>query len=218
MIGFVVAMQKEADILLRHMEISSSVTKFGRTVVEGKAFGKDAVLVVCGIGKVNAATGTEYLLTKYAPSLVVNFGVAGGLNDSMHIAGVYAISHSVEYDFDLTQLNGTPMGTLDEYAEPYLPLSVLNGFETKKLGTGDRFNDSKEDFLLLSETLRADIRDMEGGAVIHACYKEEVPVYSFKAISDLAGSGNTTEQYLANCAKALSALEEKLEGIVKALC
>lgn len=217
MIGFVIAMKKEAQILLNHTKILSRAEKGGREIITGIAFGRDVVLCVCGVGKVNAATGTEYLLTKYPVRAIVNFGVAGGLNDSMKIGEVYSISHSVEYDFDLTQLNGTPMGTLDEYKEPYLPLSRLKGFEEKKLGTGDRFNDDKKDFLLLTETLKADIRDMEGGAIVHAAYKEGVPVYAFKAISDLAGMGSTTEQYLANTKTALSRLETKLEEIVTAL-
>lgn len=217
MLGIVVAMKKEADIILKHMEITKTEEKSGRTVVEGKFFGKDAVLVVSGVGKVNSAIGTEYLLVKYAPEKILNVGIAGGLNNSMHVGGVYAISHSVEYDFDLAEINGTSIGTLDEYTEPYLPLSVLDGFETKKLGTGDRFNDSQTDFLLLTQTLGADIRDMEGGAVIHTCYKEGVPVYSFKSISDLAGSGSTLDQYLANYKIALASLENALEGIVNAL-
>lgn len=217
MIGFVIAMKKEAQILLNHMKILSREERGGREIFTGTAFGREVVLCVCGVGKVNAATGTEYLLTKYPIRAIVNFGVAGGLNDSMKIGEVYGVSHSVEYDFDLTQLNGTPMGTLNEYKEPYLPLFRLEGFEQKRLGTGDRFNDDKKDFLLLTKTLKADIRDMEGGAIVHAAYKEGVPVYAFKAISDLAGMGSTTEQYLANTKQALARLETKLEEMITAL-
>ena len=39
---------------------------------------------------------------------------------------------------------------------------------------------------------------MEGAAVVQAAYAAQLPVYSVKAISDVAGSGSTTEQYLKN--------------------
>ena len=44
---------------------------------------------------------------------------------------------------------------------------------------------------------------MEGAAIVQAAYAAELPVYSVKAISDVAGSGSTTEQFLINKYKAL---------------
>ncbi len=214
MIGFVIAMEKEAEVLLRHMKIEETREIRKRKIYRGSAFGKDLVLTVCGVGKVNAAAATEYLLTAYPVEKIVNFGLAGALNDSMEVGGVYPVARAVEYDFDLAQLNGTPVGTLNECEEPYLSLSDTDG---KSLATGDRFNDSKEDYLLLTQTLRADIRDMEGGAIVHTALRANVPVYAFKAISDVAGKGCTTEQYLNNAQRALQAMEEALPAIVEAL-
>ena len=91
------------------------------------------------------------------------------------------------------------------------------GFEKRKLGTADRFNDSPADYKLLTEELNADIRDMEGGAIVQAAFAAELPVYSVKAISDVAGSGSTTEQYLLNRDKALKNLKEKLPAIFEEL-
>ena len=103
------------------------------------------------------------------------------------------------------------MGTLNEYTENYLALNTLDlPFEKRKLGTADRFNDSVADYKLLTEELNADIRDMEGGAVVQAAYAAQLPVYSLKAISDVAGSGSTTEQYLVNKDKALVNLKAAL--------
>ena len=87
-------------------------------------------------------------------------------------------------------------------------------FPIKNLGTADRFNDSKDDYLLLTQELQADIRDMEGGAIVQAALAAKVPVYSVKAISDVAGSGSTTEQYLVNRGKALENLKKVLPLIL----
>ena len=214
MIGVVIAMQSEADILLDEMQISRSLTVSGKKVHVGKAYGKDIALCVCGVGKVNAALGTQILISKFDAEKLLNFGVAGGLNNGTKLCNVYQIQAAVQFDFDLVQLNGGKIGTLNEYTENYLSLNLFNSdFEKKNLGTSDRFNDSPVDYKLLTEELNADIRDMEGAAIVQAAYAAQLPVYSVKAISDVAGSGSTTEQFLINKDKALQNLKTLLPTI-----
>lgn len=218
MIGVVIAMQSEADILLDEMQVLRALTVSGKTVHVGKAYGKDVALCVCGVGKVNAALGTQLLVSKFDAEKILNFGVSGGLNKSTELCAVYQISAATQFDFDLVQLNGTKIGTLNEYTENYLSLHLLRApFPLRKLATADRFNDSAEDYKLLTEELDADIRDMEGGAIVQAAYAAELPVYSVKAISDVAGSGSTTEQFLANKDKALLNLKAALPTIFEEL-
>jgi len=211
MIGAVIAMQSEADILLDQMKIERELTVSCKHVYVGRAFGKDIALCLCGIGKVNAALGTQLLVSKFSVEKIVNFGVSGGLNAGTELCKVYQIGAAVQFDFDLTELNGTKMGTLDEYQENYLSTNLFKAnFPIKKLGTADRFNDSQDDYKLLTEELGADIRDMEGAAIVQASYCAQLPVYLIKAISDVAGSGNTTEQYVVNRAQALANLKATL--------
>ena len=211
MIGAVIAMQSEADILLDNMKIQRSLTVSGKVVHVGTAFGKEVALCICGIGKVNAALGTQVLVSKFGVEKILNFGVAGGLNANTKLCQVYQIAAAVQFDFDLTAINGTKMGTLDEYKENYLSTNHFKAnYPKMKLGTADRFNDSHADYLLLTEELGADIRDMEGAAVVQASYCAEMPVYLIKAISDVAGSGNTAEQYFENRSKALENLKAAL--------
>ena len=218
MIGAVIAMQSEANILLEEMNVQSTLTVSGKTVYVGKAYGKDVALCVCGVGKVNAALGTQLLVSKFNAEKILNFGVAGGLNPCTELCQVYRISHAVQFDFDLVELNGTKMGTLNEYEEPYLALNTLDiPFPERKLGTADRFNDSKADYALLTKELQADIRDMEGGAIVQAALCAQLPVYAVKAISDVAGSGSTTDQYLQNRDKALKNLQAVLPTIFEKL-
>ena len=218
MIGAVIAMQSEADILLDQMKIVRSLTVSGKTVHVGKAFSKDVAVCICGVGKVNAALGAQLLVSKFDVEKLLNFGVAGGLNESTELCQVYQISAAVQFDFDLVQLNGTKMGTLNEYTENYLCLNILDApFAARKLGTADRFNDSHEDYKLLTQELAADIRDMEGAAIVQTAYAAQLPVYSVKAISDVAGSGSTTEQFLQNKDKALKNLKNALPLIFETL-
>ena len=218
MIGAVIAMQSEADVLLEEMQILRELTVSGKRVYVGTAYGKQTAVCICGVGKVNAALGAQLLVSKFDAEVLLNFGVAGGLNTGTELCNVYAISQAVQFDFDLTELNGGKIGTLDEYKENYLKLNLLDlPFQEKKLGTADRFNDSPIDYKLLTEELQADIRDMEGCAIVQAALCACLPVYSFKAISDVAGSGSTTEQYLKNRSMALANLKTHLPAIFEKL-
>ena len=113
MIGVVIAMQSEADILLSQMSIERSMKVSGKDVYIGTAFEKEIALCICGVGKVNAALGTQLLISQFCVNKLFNFGVAGGLNDTTKLCNVYQIGYAVQFDFDLTQLNGTKIGTLD---------------------------------------------------------------------------------------------------------
>ncbi|MDE6059077.1 MAG: 5'-methylthioadenosine/S-adenosylhomocysteine nucleosidase [Clostridia bacterium] len=218
MIGAVIAMESEAEILLENMEIENIQTVYGKTVHFGKAFGKDVLLVICGVGKVNAAVGACAAILKGA-DVVLNFGVAGGLSpERTEISEVYLIEKAVQYDFDLTQINGGEIGTLNEETENYLPLYAPAelDYPRRALASGDRFNDSLSDHKLLTE-LRADIRDMEGAAIAQVCKGAGIPCVSVKAISDVYGAGSTTEQYGKNLRLALLNLKAFLKEILESL-
>ena len=218
MFGVVIAMESEAKILLDNMQVETQLLVGNKNVYLGKAYDKEIILCICGVGKVNAAIGTQILISQFNVEKLLNFGVAGSLNNTTKLCQVYQIAAAVQFDFDLTQLNHTKMGTLDEYSENYLPLQTFkNAFENRRLGTADRFNDSYADYTLLTEELNADIRDMEGGAIVQTAIAAKVPVYSVKAISDVAGSGSTTEQYLVNRSAALANLQAALPTIFNLL-
>ncbi len=208
-------MDKEAEPIIAAMSGVKERKVCSKRVISGTLFGKDVAIVVCGVGKVNAACGAQYAVDELKATEIINLGVAGGLNPSLTVGGIYEISAAVQYDFNLTQLNGTKIGTLDECKENYLPLSPSHLYPLKKIATGDRFNDSKEDFLLLTKILNADIRDMECGAIAQVCMHAGIRCRAFKIISDSAGSGSTTEQYLKNLSLCFKTLEGEIEKIAE---
>lgn len=212
---FVIAMQKEASPIIDKMQIARDDTVNGKRVIRGELYGEDVGLIVCGVGKVNAACGAQYAIDALKADTIINIGVAGGLNGGVAVGELYAVCAAAQYDFDLTQLNGTAIGTLDECTENYLPLSSRSAYPLKRLATGDRFNDSKTDYLLLTEQLHADIRDMEGGAIAQVCMHAGVKCFEYKIISDLAGSGSTTEQYLNNLSLCFATLTRELKNVLE---
>ena len=190
--AFVIAMESEAAAVRPHLA-------------------SDDRLLVCGVGKVNAAAATQKAIDEGATE-IWNVGVAGGLDPSMEVGASYVIARAVEYDFDLAQVNGTRIGVHNERTTPYFACAAdfAPGLPRATLATGDRFGDDAADFATL-DGLEATVRDMEGAAVAHVCETNGVPCRIVKCLSDVRGKGAMTEQYRDNLAKALAALSETLK-------
>ncbi len=217
MIGCVIAMDSEAELLLDLMDIEDIRTVYGKTVHIGKAFGKKIVLVVSAEGKVNAAAGACAAIAAGA-DVILNFGAAGGLKaENTEVGEVYLIEKALQYDFDLKQLSGKEVGTLPGEEENFLSFYVPPlPYPRRALGTGDRFDDSPADHALLVR-LGCDLRDMEGAAIAQVCKYAGIPFCSVKAISDVYGSGSTTEQFKKNLKYALLELSACLKEILESL-
>lgn len=213
MIVFVIAMQSEAEPVIRNFKNVEIEEKRGRKIYRGELNEEKCAAMVCGVGKVNAAAGTQFAIDCLSGDKIINIGTAGGLNADLVTGRIYAVSEAVQYDFDLAQLNGTPIGTLNEYEQPYIKVCTCGAFPKKRLATGDRFNDSSADYTLIAKELGAEMRDMEFGAIAHVCAHCGVKCYSFKAISDIAGSGSTTEQFKTNLAKCAEAIYKNTRQI-----
>ncbi len=204
---FVIAMDNEAAAVAAHLSDVTEETVFGRRVIRGMLADEPTAIVVSGVGKTNAAAATQLALSLFNPSVLLNVGVAGALHAPMKVAEIYRVRAAVQYDFDLAQINGTKIGTLNEYKERELPLDLTgNTFPEALLATGDRFNDSEVDHRFLVDDVQADLRDMEGAAMVHVAVRAGVPFRSIKSVSDVHGSGSTIDQYLANLKVALATL------------
>lgn len=203
--------------MIGEMTVKKDTVVCDKRVVLGTLFGKETAVIVCGVGKVNAASGAQFAIDCLGATKIINLGVAGGLNGSVEVGGIYAASEVVQYDYDVTQLNGTKIGTLNECTENYLPLVVPEGFEKRRVATGDRFNDDPRDYALLTQVLGADIREMELGAIAQVCMHANIPCTAFKIISDVAGSGSTTDQYLKNLNTCFVSLLNNLKKIMESV-
>lgn len=214
---FVIAMDNEAAAVTAHFEGVSEETVFSRRVIRGTLDGEPTAIVVAGIGKSNAAAAAQLALCLFNPEVLLNVGVAGALHAPMKVAEIYRVRAAVQYDFDLAQINGTKIGTLNEYQDREIPLDLTgNALPEALLATGDRFNDSQVDYRFLVDDVKADLRDMEGAAIAHVAYRAGVKFRSIKSVSDVAGSGSTTDQYLSNLKIALSSLSAAIPAFFKA--
>ena len=212
MLYILTAMQKEADVLLADAQISREYSLFGKQLREGTCFGIPFTLIVTGVGKCNAAAAAMLALARGADKLL-NFGVAGGITPRASIGSLWQIGRAVQYDFDLSAVNGTSVGTLDEYDTPYFPLQTGKTFSNATLASADSFASGQDDMAVLA-ALGADIRDMEGAAIAHIAFAAAVPCTMFKSISDNAAEESPRE-YRENLQIALRTLSDNLRPILE---
>lgn len=203
MLGFVTAMESEAEAVLAAFSDSAASREWGRRVVRGNFRGAPALLVVSGVGKANAAAATQLALSLGADA-IVNAGVCGAVDTSLAVGDVCEVSAAVQYDFDLAAVNGTAAGVLEGRGTPYFNLATSGRFPARVIATGDHFNDSTDDLPLL-ERLGCGLRDMECAAVAQVCETAGVPCRALKCVTNVVGSG-ATGQYRENLSRCLETL------------
>ena len=108
-IAVVGAMEQEIELLRESMNNVKHVS-FGKfSAYEGELAGKRMVLVLSGIGKVNAAVSTSWVIHQFAPDCVINTGSAGGLGKGLKVGDV-VIGETVAHHFSME--NGELTNTL----------------------------------------------------------------------------------------------------------
>ena len=198
-LGIIGAMAVEIAMLKENMESLFVTTRAGMEFCQGKLEGVDAVVVQCGVGKVNAAMCTQILCDCFDVTHVVNTGVAGSLSAELDIGDLVVSRDVMHHDMDCNYV-GYPIGQvpgLDVLAFPadealsqaaYAAAERCNPGHTKmgRVASGDQFvagNALKEKILSNTQAL---CTEMEGAAIGHTAYRNGVPFVVIRAISDKA--------------------------------
>ena len=220
LIGFVVAMEKEARLLLNNCESVEEISQSTKRIYRGRLQNKNFVLIIAGIGKVNSAMSTQLLLDNYSPSLLINFGVAGGKKGSGLNAGdIVQIKEACQYDFDLSELDNVNIGYMQDYNLTYYPLSICENlsknYKLVKCASGDRFT-SKKLYLDIIKNLGAEVVDMECGAIAQVALANNIPLHSIKLISDVDGKEESVySQYANNVETICNKIPNTIEDLIK---
>lgn len=129
-----------------------------------------------GIGKINAATATQDAIVQYQPSLIINFGTAGGINPKL--SGLVTIQRVIQRDMNAQPL--APRGVT-----PFCPKPAEYVSQSGKhtCGTGDSFVTSRDPWLIEQ---KVDVVDMELFAIAALAHQHQIPWRSYKFISDAA--------------------------------
>ena len=198
-LGIIGAMSIEVQALKNSMKDLVTTKQTGMEFYEGTLDGLSCVVVECGVGKVNAALCAQILCDRYQVTHIVNTGVAGSLSNDLDI-GDLVISQDVMYhDFNCMPV-GYPIGQVpgisvlrfpadgllqklaqEAVAEVY-PGHSLSG----TVASGDQFVCDPQVKQRIIENTGALCTEMEGAAIAHAAWRNEVPFVVIRAISDKA--------------------------------
>ena len=198
-LGIIGAMSIEVESLKAAMENLKTTLQTGMEFYEGTLDGLSCVVVECGVGKVNAALCVQALCDRFGVTHIVNTGVAGSLSNDLDI-GDLVISRDVMYhDFDCSPM-GYTIGQVPRMPVLKFPADdMLQEMATEAVGevypghsmcgtvaSGDQFvSDPAVKQRIIANT-GALCTEMEGAAIAHAAFRNDVPFVIIRAISDKA--------------------------------
>lgn len=202
-VAVIVAMQKELDLLLPMIRDLVTRESDGIVFHEGQIDGQTVVAMKCGIGKVNAALGSENLIRLYRPSLVINTGVAGGTGSSAGILDVVVADEVAYHDVwcgpgtEPGQAAGCPPRFVCDKRITSIPtLYDLPGVRHGLIASGDIFVSRQEEVERI-RSIYPDVMavDMESAAIAHVCTLTSTPFVCVRVISDTPGGADNISQY-----------------------
>ncbi len=205
-IGIIGAMQPEVEGLIASMKEAVCENVSGIDFYLGEIEGKRVVLAKCGVGKVFAALCAEAMIIKYSPSLIVNTGVGGALTPDLSTGDIIIANDLCQHDMDTSPI-GDPVGLISGINKIYLEADrraseiLLDSAKELhlharcgRIATGDSFIASKEQKEKITSAFDADVCEMEGCAIAHVAFVNNIPFAVIRAISDSA-DGEATMDY-----------------------
>lgn len=200
-LGIIGAMDIEIAALKESMGNTTVHSRTGMTFYEGTLEGLDAVVVQCGVGKVNAAMCCQILCACFDVTHVVNTGVAGSLCKELDIGDLVISEDAMYHDFDCSVIN--PNYTVGQVpgmavrtfpadktlgAIAYAAAEEVNPGHTRmgRVASGDQFICRKEQKEAIIQNTGALCTEMEGAAIAHTAWRNDVPFVVVRAISDKA--------------------------------
>ena len=167
---------------------------------EGKLSDKDVVVVRSGIGKVNAAICAQILADIYHVDAIINTGIAGSLNADINIGDIVlsedALQHDVDavafgYDVSVIPRMETSLFRADQRLIDIAKSACEDNIKdinvyVGRIVSGDQFISDKDKKDYLIKTFNGDCTEMEGAAIAHAAYLNNIPFLIIRAISDKA--------------------------------
>lgn len=168
----------------------------------GNVSDKEIILVKSGIGRVMSAVLITTANDYYDFDLVINVGVAGGVNGAKVgdiIVGtkyIYGDVNVTPAGYEFGQMAGFPrlyecninLNNLTDNNIIYGDICTCDSFTTSL----DFVNELKDKYF---NDLNIKCFDMESAAFAQSCYYFNIPFVAIRSISDVIGNTNQSEEY-----------------------
>ena len=232
-LGIIGAMSVEVETLKEQMTELTVTERSGMSFYQGYLEQLPVVVVVCGVGKVNAALCVQILCDCFEVTHIVNTGVAGSLNVDLDIGDLVIGEQAMYHDFDCHTLNPNyPVGQVPGLAVRSFPADtalVKYAYVAAEnvhpghnrigmVASGDQFVCDQS----IKEKIVGDTgglcTEMEGAAIAHASWRNGVPFVIIRAISDKADNSAEMDYptFEAIAAKRCAAVTQEMAKKIKA--
>lgn len=197
------AMEKEIDFLNAHYHAKKTEGIF--PIYESLTSSNFIYLCQSGVGKVNSAMNTQYLIDQFKPDCVINTGCAGSLSKEVQIMDM-VLSDTVTYhDFYPLRImkKYTPDKGWIKSDENMLQIAKEMAkknqipYQVGTICSGDHFvtNDQMRDEIKVATN--ALCVDMESASIAHVCRQNMIPFLAIRTISDFADGVEEKEREAA---------------------
>lgn len=201
-----VAMKVECDWLLKQVTAVEKEIS-GYLFYEWEMKDKFVVLSLSGVGIIAASASFSVAIEHYHPDFVINYGVAVAMTDYLHIGDVVVATQCININSYRTPFRGIGEGSnsldwnlltflsgeedrfisydsskwlLKLVRDNFFDCSVFYGV----IGSGDVWNQELDRILFLNQSYGVLASDMEACATYTIARSKNIPVISFKMISD----------------------------------
>ena len=209
-IGIVFAMEEELKTFINKVKVINEKDIYDLHFYETNK----CIMVVSGVGKVNAGRTTQVMIDYFEIKCVFNVGIAGGVGNNLKVGDIVIGEKLAQHDFDITAFN---------HEKGYIPNTNIylnsssklikitedvleNNYHKGVIASGDIFVTKKEMSEKINYKFKALCVEMEGASVAQVCYLCKIPFLVLRSISDVPNNDNvlTYEEFLEESSKKIS--------------
>ncbi len=182
-------------------------------------------VVHCGAGQIAAASATQFCISRLDCTLIINFGIVGGLTKDMSTITTCIVDRVIHYDFDTSAVDeGYTIGRYTEFESEFIPttpelvdiaLKIEPTLKKVVAASGDKFIGTSLEKERLHTTFGADICEMESAAIAITCHRNNVPMLLIKCVSD--GCGDDPSEYRVNFEKSARLCFDITDNIIQSI-
>ncbi|MBN1967994.1 MAG: hypothetical protein JXR48_14275 [Candidatus Delongbacteria bacterium] len=186
--------------------------------LEGLYENCEVYVKICGIGPAYSILESYLAISELNPDLVINAGIAGAfLKNGPRINEVVYIKSDTIENSKHTGDGITNISIDQDFNEAYVfnsSYEKIHGLRSFKGLTVSLMSGSRELSDKRYEQFKADTESMEGGSVMLAAKKLDVPVIQIRSISNLTGTRQINKDYLVSSINSLNETLYKLISVI----
>lgn len=203
--GIIGAMDREIELLRQQADITERATIYGSEFCRATLEGQQVILVCSGVGKVNASLCAAALIRELGADYIVHIGVAGAAAPDLTTLDMVVSSDAVYHDVEPgVLLEYFPNCDVFKADDRLIALAqkACAGVEAAgrrvllgRVATGDQFVSSSAVKQDIVRRTNAACIEMEGAAVAHTAFVNNVPFVILRTMSDTADGPTDLDYY-----------------------